>query len=198
MTPRVIDQPVLILNRSWQPVGILSVGVAITTVMREMGWVVDPVSFEVLEFETWCERQPAGARLVKTPSGGVPAPEIVLLREYAAQPRRKVTFSRRNLLRRDEACQYCGHVAGRDEFTIDHVLPRSRGGPTTWENCVLACEPCNRRKADRTPREAGMPLRTEPARPKWKPRFVVSRRHYRSSWGTFLAKANMEVELTGG
>jgi len=194
---RVIDRPVLVLNRHWQPVTFLTVGVVVTTVVREMGWVVHPVTYELLDFDAWCAKAPSGSAQIKTPSGGVPAPEIVVLKEYAGQPKRSVVFSRRSLYRRDEhACQYCGRQPGSDSLTIDHILPRSRGGPTSWENCVAACESCNHRKADRTPREAGMPLRTEPARPRWRPTLPVARAHFQRSWETFVNKgAAFQVEL---
>ncbi len=192
---RVIDQSVLVLNRNWQPVAVFSVGVAVTTVMREMGWVLEPETYRLLDFDAWCASEPQGARLIKTPSGGVPAPDIVVLKEYAGQPRRGVSFSRKNLYRRDGyACQYCGGRPGPRALTIDHVQPRSRGGPTSWENCVAACEPCNRRKADKTPREAQMPLRTRPAKPRWKPGLSVSARDVRPTWESFVSKRNVEVE----
>lgn len=193
MTTRVIDRPVLVLNRNWQPVAVFTVGVAITTVVRDMGWVLEPEGYELLDFETWCERAPESAARIKTPSGGVPAPEIIVLREYAAQPQRQVPFNRRNLYRRDDyACQYCGRQPGVERLTIDHVLPRSRGGPTSWENCVVACEPCNGHKADRTPQEAGMRLRVRPVRPSWRPVLPVSRSAVRPSWKGFVEKAQLE------
>ncbi len=193
---RVVDEPVLVLNRHWQPVAFLTVGVAVTTVMREMGWVLHPETYALLSFEGWCEEAPPTVtRWIKTPSGLLPAPEVVVLREYEGQPRRGVAFSRKNLLRRDgHTCQYCGGQPGAEALTIDHVLPRSRGGPTSWENCVIACGPCNGLKADRTPEEAGLRLRTQPRRPAWKPRLSVRRRHYREGWAPFV-KGGVEVEL---
>jgi 5-methylcytosine-specific restriction endonuclease McrA len=182
---RVVDQSVLVLNRNWQPVAVFSVGVAVTTVVREMGWVLHPESFELLGWETWTERAPEGMRSIKTPSGAVPAPELIVLRAYAGQPKRQVRFNRSNLYRRDRfACQYCGVKPGARALTIDHVQPRSRGGPTSWENCVAACAPCNRRKADKTPAEARMPLRVRPARPSWRPALRV--REVRPAWATFV------------
>jgi 5-methylcytosine-specific restriction endonuclease McrA len=71
------------------------------------------------------------------------------------------------LLRDRDTCQYCGAMPGRKRLTIDHILPRSRGGVTSWENCVAACEACNHRKGDRTPVEARMTLRSAPAAPKY-------------------------------
>ncbi len=192
---RVIDQSVLVLNRNWQPVAVFSVGVAITTVMRDMGWILEPETYRLVDFDAWRASEPEGARMIKTPSGGVPAPDIIVLKEYAGQPRRGLSFSRKNLYRRDEyTCQFCGARPGASALTIDHVLPRSRGGGTSWENCVAACEPCNSRKADRTPKEARMPLRSRPRKPTWTPSLLVSARDVRPTWETFVSGAGVEIE----
>jgi 5-methylcytosine-specific restriction endonuclease McrA len=84
------------------------------------------------------------------------------------KPRRRVLpFSRNNVLRRDDfRCQYCGHRFAPKELSLDHVLPRSRGGPRTWENIVACCFPCNTRKGNRTPEEARFTLLRRPVRPK--------------------------------
>jgi hypothetical protein len=192
---RVVDQSVLVLNRNWQPVAVFSVGVAITTVMREMGWILEPETYSLLDFEAWVASEPEGARMIKTPSGGVPAPDVVVLREYAGQPRRGLSFSRRNLYRRDDyTCQFCGERPGASALTIDHVLPRSRGGATSWENCVAACGPCNSRKADRTPTEARMPLRSRPRKPAWRPALRVSAGQLRPAWEQFVSGPAVEVD----
>jgi len=93
-------------------------------------------------------------------------PSIIRFLRSLRRPRPTVKFSREHLLARDRsACQYCGRRVTRSEATYDHVVPRSRGGPTRWENVVIACVPCNQRKGGRTPEEAGMRLRSVPARP---------------------------------
>ena len=99
------------------------------------------------------------------------------------------------LYKRDRfTCQYCGIQPGSEELTVDHVLPRSRSGTSTWENCVLACVDCNHRKADRTPDEAGMPLRKLPIKPAWNP--FYSRQALRiESWSRFLSESYWSVEL---
>lgn len=93
----------------------------------------------------------------------LPFPSVVRLRGYVRVPYRQIMLTRKNVLRRDGfRCQYCG---ARDRLTIDHVMPRSRGGKDTWENLVTACTACNSRKGNRTPDEAAMPLARKPFRP---------------------------------
>jgi 5-methylcytosine-specific restriction endonuclease McrA len=108
-----------------------------------------------------------------------------------------VTFCRRNVFKRDHStCQYCGVRPGNQELTIDHVIPRSLGGQTTWENCVLSCVACNARKANRTPERAGMKLRRTPFRPAWKPFYHTSTVRI-ASWSRFLSEAYWNVALDG-
>jgi 5-methylcytosine-specific restriction endonuclease McrA len=119
----------------------------------------------------------------------------VSLTRYDRVPASTVTFSRRNIFKRDRyTCQYCGTQPGSEELTIDHVLPRSQGGMSSWQNCVLACVECNKRKADRTPEQAGMPLRRRPARPTWRP--IYANNGFRiDSWSRFVSDAYWNVEL---
>lgn len=92
-----------------------------------------------------------------------PWPSIVRLKAYVHVPYKRIMLSRKNVLRRDRGtCQYCG---SRDRLTIDHVMPKSRGGKDTWENLAAACVPCNNRKGNRTPAEANMALKRKPFRP---------------------------------
>ena len=90
-------------------------------------------------------------------------PSVIRLRSYIRLPYSKVVLSRRNVMRRDNfECQYCGK---KSALTIDHVIPKSRGGKDTWENLTTACERCNVKKGNKTPKEAQMPLLTKPYRP---------------------------------
>lgn len=101
---------------------------------------------------------PDGTRLYK--------PAVLRLTHNNSRPARIPTFRRSVVFARDDwRCQYCGKHCSLREATIDHVKPQSRGGPTSWRNCVTSCKSCNRRKDDRTPEEAGMPLRSVPAAP---------------------------------
>jgi 5-methylcytosine-specific restriction endonuclease McrA len=108
--------------------------------------------------------------VVRSPSVAMRMPSIVRLRRGASKKPQRIKFSRLNVFLRDGfRCQYCNAEARMSELTYDHVLPRSRGGRTVWENIVTACRPCNAVKADRTPTEAGMPLPRKPFRPTWLP-----------------------------
>jgi hypothetical protein len=104
----------------------------------------------------------------------VRAPLAVIVPNYNKIPRTTLQFSRRGLYVRDRGrCAYCGETIAFDDSTKDHVVPVSHNGPTSWTNCVLACVPCNAKKADRTPEEAGMPLLRKPTAPGVVPTMVV-------------------------
>lgn len=101
-------------------------------------------------------------------------PAVVRLISAFRRHKKRVKFSRHNILARDRwKCQYCGSKVKTHEMTMDHVVPRSQGGTTCWENIVTSCEPCNAAKADRTPEQAKMKLRKKPARPNWVPIFSI-------------------------
>lgn len=189
----VLNEPCLVLNRNWQPVTFLPVQTAIVNAMRDMASVLDTENYLLVSFDEWAASGYQSDRMIRTPNLQIPAPEVIVLKKYGERPPRKVTFTRSNLHRRDEwTCQYCGDALPERKLQIEHILPRSRGGPTSWENCVSACESCNSRKADQTPTEAGMKLRTTPAKPAWKLTLAIPRgQKLRPSWEPFIAK---EVE----
>ena len=112
-------------------------------------------------------------------------------------PRKEVKFTRHNIFQRDKnTCQYCGKKFDTRDLNLDHVVPRQHNGPTTWENIVCSCIPCNTRKSNRTPEQAGMHLIRQPSKPRWHPfmqvRFSL---HYHESWRHFLDIAYWNVEL---
>lgn len=106
------------------------------------------------------------AEVIRSPSRAMPMPAVVRLTRAIRHRQPKVRFSRTHVLVRDRyTCQYCGAQLPARELTFDHVVPRSQGGRTSWENIVAACRPCNSAKRDRTPEQAGMTLRCKPVRP---------------------------------
>lgn len=115
-------------------------------------------------------------------------PAVVRLITRLRRRKQRIKFSRQNVLARDRwRCQYCGRKRPIAELTYDHVVPRSQGGRTCWENIVTACEDCNARKRNRTPREAGMKLRQQPFKPTWVPLFTIQLRGpVPDQWASYL------------
>ena len=128
-------------------------------------------------------------REVRTSYLVIKVPAVVRLLRAFRRMKKPVKFSRVNIYGRDGyRCQYCGARKPTDELTYDHVIPRSRGGRTTWTNIVTCCESCNRHKADRTPGEAGMRLQREPRQPVDVPvvMIAISRESAPAAWRDYL------------
>jgi len=154
---------------------------------NDVARVVEPDEFRLYTWTDWAGQVPQpDAPCVRAARLRLRVPEVVCLAHYDRLPSTAVTFSRRNVAKRDHyTCQYCGAQPGGEAITVDHVVPRSRGGPSNWTNCVAACIPCNARKADRTPEMAGMRLRKGPTRPDWKP-FYSAQGARMESWAKFI------------
>jgi 5-methylcytosine-specific restriction endonuclease McrA len=159
---------------------------------------VDPADYQLYTWEDWAKLRPHdGEDHIQAVRFKLRVPEVVALTDYDRLPAAHVTFSRRNIFKRDHyACQYCGAQPGTEELTIDHVLPRAQGDVSSWENCVLSlsCMACNKRKADRTPEQARMRLRKKPVRPTWKPLYADHSLRL-ESWSKFISEAYWNVTL---
>ncbi|MAG93141.1 MAG: restriction endonuclease [Planctomycetaceae bacterium] len=192
----VLERPTLVLNRNWQAVGVAPVARSLVKVWNETARIVDPHDYQTYGWLDWAALSPAdGEPFITTRRARLRVPEVVTLTNYSHVPTNAVTFSRRNVFKRDRfTCQYCGTKPGSEELTIDHVVPRAQGGTSSWDNCVLACVACNARKADRTPKQARMVLRKAPVRPKWKPLYG-SHGSRIDSWSRFVSEAYWNVEL---
>ncbi|HEC22329.1 MAG TPA: HNH endonuclease [Chloroflexi bacterium] len=142
-----MNQPVLVLNANYEPLNVC-------TTRRAVGLMMTGKAELLLN----------GRGVIRTASSSFPRPSIVRLSYMVHRPRPRVKLTKREIFRRDNyTCQYCGKRTS--QLTIDHVIPRHRGGEHTWENLVTACPACNRRKGGRTPEEAGMHLRRKPFEP---------------------------------
>ena len=186
----MLDGSVLVLNRVYQPVHVTSVRRAFTLLYQGAARAIDE-EFRLFDFESWSALSAATHESVGTVRCRIRIPRVIVLLAYERLPKARVRFSRFNIYARDEnTCQYCGRRFARAELNLDHVIPRSRGGVTTWENVVCSCVPCNLRKGGRTPDEANMRLLRAPARPRWTPiyRNVARRVRYRE-WKPFLSLA---------
>jgi 5-methylcytosine-specific restriction endonuclease McrA len=197
-----LNQSVLVLNRLWQAVNVCSAKRALTLLFEGRAQVVTTLadgSFQTFNFAEWrdfSEAEPHPESIC-TISFRIRVPRVILLLLFDRLPRKEVKFTRHNIFERDKnTCQYCGRTFERKDLNLDHVIPRDRGGPTSWENIVCSCVECNTRKANRTPAEAGMSLIRKPKRPKWRPFVHVSiELHQHDSWRHFLDLAYWNVEL---
>lgn len=166
----MLNSSVLVLNRSYLPVHVTSARRAFTLLYQGIARVVNE-QYQTFDFEEWSQLGAArDAEAVGTPGGRIRVPRVIALVAFDRLPKRHVRFSRINLMARDSfQCQYCGRRPHRAELNLDHVVPRSLGGRSTWENVVTSCVDCNRRKGGRTPRQAHLKLLRKPERPRWTP-----------------------------
>ncbi len=198
----MLDRQVLVLNRLWQAVNVCTVRRAFTLLFQGHAQVVradTQRNFHTHDFESWRDlstREPE-EEMVRTIAFHVRVPRVIVLLLFDRLPKKEVKFTRHNIFERDKnTCQYCGIVFDRKELNLDHVLPRDRGGQTTWENIVCSCIPCNTRKANRLPHEAGVHLIRKPARPKWRPFVNITfGGPLDESWRHFVDLAYWNVEL---
>ena len=199
----MLNRQVLVLNRLWQAVNVCSVRRAFTLLCQGHAQVVQSDkdnNFFTHDFESWrglSIREPEG-EMVNTISFKIRVPRVIVLLLFDRLPKKEVKFTRHNIFERDKnTCQYCGLVFDRKELNLDHVLPREKGGLTTWENIVCSCIPCNTRKGNRLPHDANMHLIRKPKRPKWRP-FVnfTFNGEQDESWKHFIDLAYWNVELS--
>ena len=188
---RRLTSPVLVLNKAWVAIGTTTVKDAIVDITREAARGVCVESFRLLTCEEWISDenppkvtgfiQAAGDRLI-------PAPEAIVLTRYDRLHKKTLYLGGRTIFIRDEfTCAYCHKRKAGKELSIDHIVPRSKGGPNSWENCVTSCKKCNHYKADRTPRQAGMrPVIPKPKRPKWSPVGHISPQARLDSWNKLI------------
>jgi 5-methylcytosine-specific restriction endonuclease McrA len=166
----MLNSSVLILNRSFLPIHVTSVRRAFAMIYQGAANVVDE-DYQTFDFEGWHRKEiPRGTDVIGTSRGAIRVPRVIVLRLFDRLPKRHVRYSRSNVFSRDNyTCQYCGTCPARAQLNLDHVVPRSQGGRTTWENVVASCVTCNRRKGGRTPEQAKLRLRRPPTRPRWIP-----------------------------
>jgi len=173
-----LNAPILVLDKNYQPCKICPARDILPLVCVDKAKILDR-DFQIHDLENWIiyselyiqETGDMDNIVVRSPSIRLLVPEVIILTDYIRNPNKdkKVRFSRQSVFKRDSyTCQYCAKKLSRKDLTIDHVVPRSRGGLTNFKNIVAACFKCNTKKANRTPEEAQMPLRTKPTIPNWR------------------------------
>jgi len=202
-----LEASVLVLNKLFMAIHIISVRRAFTLLCKDLAEVVsmEEGQFATYNFATWREVSEYRSRYfrqedddwVRTVNCEIQVPRVIRLLGYEKLPKQTVKFNRRNIFARDNnQCQYCGKKHATTELSLDHIVPRSQGGANTWENIVCACVGCNVRKGGRTPKQAHMTLIRKPEKPKRSPLLNLKLTHKKyQSWRTFLENAYWSVEL---
>ena len=212
---------VLVLNRNWTAIGVVSLSKAINLLYTNYedgepkAKIITPPpigNYEVWDWNSWSNLIPEEGELGLVSATKVyKLPEVLLLTKYDSIPSYKVNFCRRAIWKRDAySCQYCGRRPPADECTLDHIVPRSQGGETSWTNCVLACYQCNSQKADRKPEEAVKPTKDKQRAKEWlgpspmkllkepiKPTFSIFRERIKilDTWKHWVDKLYWEIPL---
>ena len=166
----MLNSTVLVLNRSYLPVHVTTARRAFSLIFsgHRAGGESRLRDLRLRGVER-SSRPEAASRSARR-AGALRVPRVIVLKHFDRVPRRHVRYSRLNIFARDKfTCQYCGRKPARSELNLDHVIPRSLGGRTTWENVVASCVDCNRRKGGRTPAQARLRLLRQPMRPRWTP-----------------------------
>jgi 5-methylcytosine-specific restriction endonuclease McrA len=183
---------VLILNRNWQAIHVKSAADALSMMYVGSATGLDIVGYDNMvpySWENWISLPfDEKAEYISTVRGRIKVPRVIVLCEYNQVPKRRPKFSSKAIWNRDGGvCQYTGRKLTPNEANIDHVLPRSKGGRTTWTNCVLSHKEVNHKKGNRTPEEAGLKLIRQPYEPKAVPTmFYINNHQNIPEWDIFL------------
>ena len=191
---------VLVLNRFYIAVHVVNVRRTLTLLYREHAEVIhlEDDQYANYDFESWCliselraENKGPHEDWIRAVNFELQIPRVIRLLKYDRIPRQTLRFNRRNVFARDgHRCQYCTRTFPASQLSMDHVMPRSRGGDNSWENVVCCCLKCNVSKGGRTPKEARMTLMRKPTKPKFSPWLVNKLNNPRyESWRTFLPRS---------
>jgi len=190
---------VLVLNRNWQAVNVTTPAEAVAAMMSETATALDIQEPDWISPTSWASWIALPVRendfSLGTVKGTIRVPTVIVLNDYDQVPLHRPSFSLRAVWQRDGGrCQYTGKKLWAGNGNIDHVLPRSRGGPTNWQNCVLSDKSINTKKADQTPQEAGLSLLKKPQRPAAIPVTYLLKNTYQiSDWNIFLSSHSKEL-----
>jgi 5-methylcytosine-specific restriction endonuclease McrA len=202
-----LSASVLVLNRFYMAVHVVNARRAFCLLFRELAEVIyiEEGRYANYDFASWqlmselrADDRQEHDDWVTAVNFQIQVPRVIRLLTYDRVPRRTVRFNRRNLFARDaHQCQYCGSDFPPGQLSFDHVIPRSRGGKTTWENIVSCCFRCNARKGGNTPHEAQMKLIRTPHKPRHSPLLSLKLSHPKyESWRTFIQSAETTVDVT--
>ncbi len=183
-----LNDKVLILNKSWIPIRVKTVKESIKVIYRLRASIVNPIDYSVYNWLEWTKLDVKdGENFIQTSRNRIKVPEVVVLGQYNKIPHYNVRLSKKNIFVRDlQRCQYSGKVLSRKDADIDHVVPKSKGGKTTWDNLVVCSKQINREKANKSVKEAGLELLRKPYKPQYHPIITDPNEEYPKSWEKFI------------
>ncbi len=184
----VLNDLVLILNKNWEAIRIRNVKDAIRLISRERACFVDHSNWSVYTWLEWInlEVEP-GEKFISTVSFNIRVPEIIILTKYNKVPEYDVKLTKRNVFIRDRYnCQYTGDKVHPKNADIDHVVPKSKGGKTTWDNLVVTSKKLNRKKGNKSLKESGLKLVKKPIKPSYRSILFDPRKEIKESWKKFI------------
>ncbi len=203
--PTALNCSVLVLNRAYLPVHVVSARRAIVMLYRDLAEViyVEDGNYNNFDFQTWLdvsgflsEEKKAHDDWVQGIGFEFLVPRVIRLFNFDKVPKQTLRFNRRNLFARDEnTCQYCVRKLPHNQLSFDHVMPRSRGGETSWMNVVCCCIRCNTTKGNRTPKEANMELIQRPSKPRFSPVLTMKMEHPKYQvWKAFVQASKTPMD----
>lgn len=193
MRKRIPD--VLVLNKSWCPVQIVNWQVCMSKIYQGIAHPLDR-EFIAYTYKDWLTFSEISETypVIHTVNHRIAIPEIIALVNYNRLPIRDVKYSRQSIFQRDKnLCGYCGNRFKSEDLTIDHIIPRCKGGKTTWDNTISCCRPCNSRKDNKLLHEAGLKLLFKPKKPTWiSPVANIRPDHPCKSWLKFMNRVSTD------
>lgn len=192
MSEQAVNSPILVLDKNFQPIAIRPAKDVVGLLFTEAAKILDS-TYNVYTVDQWIEYskliEDAGLPTLRTATFNFIVPEIIFLTDYVRKQAhsKKLRYNRSAVFKRDNnQCQYCARDFKKSELTVDHVLPKSRGGKSTWLNIATACKPCNWKKADKLPAEAGMKLIAPLRIPTWRDSVLNEESSKKESWSHFI------------
>jgi 5-methylcytosine-specific restriction endonuclease McrA len=184
----VLNKLVLILNKNWIAIRVKNVRIAILLTSRERACIVDPLDYNVYKWEEWIKlKVKEKEEYISTTSFNIRIPEIIILTQYGKVPDYDVRLTKKNISIRDQyKCQYTGEKLNPKDADIDHIVPKSKGGKTSWDNLVFTSKKLNRKKGNKHLRETGLKLVKKPKKPKARTLLLNSMKKMPETWTKFL------------
>lgn len=195
-----LNKSVLVLNRGFSAISVVTVMDAISSVYTDKSIFVDQ-DYIQYQWSEWAQVKKVDIEIAKSDPDnhiqmgtyGIKLPQVMLLKSYSKIPQQAVRLTRRNIYIRDGGrCQYTGKRLKTSEITLDHVVPRCKGGKNTWQNLVIASLSANTKKGGMTPQQAKMKLLKTPCAPKWDPIYITGIRNCPQSWKNFISTKNWD------